>query len=105
MKATLLARLERLENRPETNEPAIMRYGWLKALPASFTGERHVAIVNRGPTNRPNVEWCQFEERAGPPPPNSDDRSFCIYLDAGEQQEEKALQENNEGDYQAASDS
>jgi hypothetical protein len=80
MKTALLARLARLENRPEMNKPAAMRYGWLKPLPASFTGERHVAIIKREPTNRPNIEWCQFEERVGPPPPNSDDGSLCIIL-------------------------
>jgi len=85
MKASLLARLARMENRSETNEPAVMRYGWLKPLPAGFTGARHVATLQREPTNRPNIEWCAFEERAGPPPPNSDDGSFCIYLDVGEQ--------------------
>jgi len=80
MKAALLARLARLENRPEMNKPAAMRYGWLKPLPADFTGERHVAIIKREPTDRRNIEWCQFEERVGPPPPNSDDGSFCIIL-------------------------
>ena len=59
-----------------------MRYGWLKHLPADFTGERHVAIIKREPTNRPNIEWCEFEERMGPPP-NSDEGSFCIYMEAG----------------------
>jgi hypothetical protein len=85
MKAALLARLAKLENRPEMNEPAVMRYGWLKPLPAGFTGERHVAIIKREATDRPNIEWCEFEERVGPPPSNSDDGSFCIYMDAGEQ--------------------
>ena len=85
MKAALLARLAKLENRPEMSKPAVMRYGWLKSLPAGFTGERHVAIIKREPTNRPNIEWCEFEEQVGPPPPNSDDGSFCIYLDAGAQ--------------------
>ena len=85
MKATLLARLAKLENRPEINESAVMRYGWLKPLPPGFIGERHVATIKREPTDRPNIEWCQFEERVGPRPPDSDDGSFCIYLDAGEQ--------------------
>ena len=85
MKAALLARLARLENRPEMNKPAAMRYGWLKPLPADFTGERHVAIIKQEATDRPNIEWCQFEERMGPPPPNSDDGSFYIYMDAGQQ--------------------
>ena len=93
MKAALLARLAKLENRPEMIEPAAMRYGWVKPLPAGFIGERHVAIIKREPTDRPNIEWCQFEERMGPPPLNSDDGSFCIYLDAGEQRDETALQE------------
>ena len=84
MKAALLARLARMENRPEIKEPAVMRYGWVKPLPAGFTGERHVAIIKREPTDRPNIEWCQFEERMGSPPPNSDDGSFYIYLDGGE---------------------
>jgi hypothetical protein len=83
MKAALLARLAKLENRPEIHEPAVMRYGWLKPLPADFTGERHIAIIKREPTNRPNIEWCQFEERVGPSPRNSDDGSLCIYLNGG----------------------
>src|SRR5713226_10327606 len=101
MKAVLLARLAKLENRPEISEPAVMRYGWVKPLPAGFTGERHVAIIKREPTDRPNIEWCEFEARVGPAPSNSDDGSFYIYMDAGEQREEKSLQDNNEGHIQA----
>ena len=56
MRSKLLARLERLEARAEPAAPLTFRYGWLTPLPADFTGERHVVIVKREPTNSPNVE-------------------------------------------------
>jgi hypothetical protein len=80
MRPKLLARLERLEARAEPAAPVIFRYGWLTPLPADFTGERHVVIVKREPTNSPNVEWCEFEERRGAAATEGSDDSLTVYL-------------------------
>jgi hypothetical protein len=80
MRSKLLARLERLEARAEPAAPLIFRYGWLTPLPADFTGERHVVIVKREPTNSPNVEWCAFEEKPGAAATEGSDGSFTVYL-------------------------
>jgi hypothetical protein len=66
MRTTWLHRLEKLEARTESEKLPFLRYGWLKPLPQEFSGERHVVIVKREPTGSPRVEWCEFEERAGP---------------------------------------
>jgi hypothetical protein len=80
MRRTLLARVERLETRPETGKPLFFRYGWLHALPDDYAGERHVAIVSREPTRTPNVEWCVFEERAGIGPALDHSEGMTVYL-------------------------
>ena len=80
MRSRLLSRLENLESRSAIAGPRLFRYGWLKRLPDDFAGERHVVITKREPTASPNFEWCEFEERAGPVPPNADDGSFCVCL-------------------------
>jgi hypothetical protein len=58
----------------------IFRYGWLTPLPEGYTGERHVVIIERKPTDSPNIQWCEFEERPGLAPPGLDDNSFTVYL-------------------------
>jgi hypothetical protein len=65
MKATLLARLQRLESKTEVNSSVMFRYGWLRPLPSDFIGKKHAVIVGREPTTRPNVEWCEFEDPPG----------------------------------------
>jgi hypothetical protein len=60
--------------------PPKLRYGAIKPLPTDYTGERHVVIVKCEPTTSPKVERCEFEERPGPAPPNSDDGSVNVYL-------------------------
>ncbi len=80
MKRTLVARLEGLEALPETGKPLFFRYGWLHALPADFTGERHVAIVTREPTRTPNVEWCVFEERPSCGPALDHSEGMTVFL-------------------------
>jgi hypothetical protein len=78
MRVTLISRLERLEA-TTADRTVVYRYD-LKALPKDFVGERHVVIVKRESTGSPYCEWCHFEERPGPAPPNSVDGSFRIYL-------------------------
>ena len=80
MKQSLLSRLERLEARTLASTPPVFRYGWLTPLPEGYAGERHVVIVVRTPTDSPNIEWCEFEERPGPAPPGLDDDSLTVYL-------------------------
>jgi hypothetical protein len=67
MKA-VIRRLRRLEvrQRLELAEPAAFRYGWVTPLPEGYAGERHLVMVKREPSRFPNIEWCEFEERAGP---------------------------------------
>jgi hypothetical protein len=78
MSATILSRLKRLEAKTEVNR--LFRYGWLRGLPRDFTGEKHAVIVKHEPATRSNVEWCEFEERAGPAPPSCFEGSFTAYL-------------------------
>jgi hypothetical protein len=80
MRSRLLARLERLEARAEPALPLIFRYGWLKPLPADFTGERHVVMLKSEPTSSPGVEWCEFQEKPGAAPTEGGDVSFTVYL-------------------------
>ena len=61
----MLARLVRLEECRQQLVPRIFRYGWVRALPQEFIGERHLVIVKQRATANLNVEWCQFEERPG----------------------------------------
>ena len=85
MKATLIDRLKRLEARSAAQEPVKFRYGRVRRLPHDFTGERHVVVVKSQPTRSPDVEWCEFEQRAGPAPAGlGDDNSFNVYLAAGQ---------------------
>ncbi len=79
MRSAVLARLERLEARPEVRKP-LVRYGRLHALRDDYTGERHIVVVKREPTESSNAEWCEFEERPGPPPPGSDDGVPRLYF-------------------------
>jgi hypothetical protein len=72
MRRAVLARLERLEARPEV-KPLLLRCGSLHRLPDDYTGERHIVTVRREPRSSPNVEWGQFEERPGPAPPGLED--------------------------------
>ena len=52
---------------------------WLKQLPSSFTGEKHVVMVKCEPTGSPNVEQCEFEERPGQGPPYCFTGNFTVY--------------------------
>ena len=55
-----------------------LRSGYLTRMPEDFLGERHIAIVKSEPKGL-HEEWCEFEERAGPAPPGSDDGGLRIY--------------------------
>jgi hypothetical protein len=80
MRATLLSRLERLEATTWVPTQSIFRSGWLHELPSEFTGESHIVIVKREPSS-PNTELCEFEERPGPAPPDSNDKGgFWVCL-------------------------
>jgi hypothetical protein len=70
MRRSLISRIEALEVRFEASEPEFLRTGWLAAaLPQDYAGERHYVVVKHAPTKSTNIEWCEFEERAGPAPP------------------------------------
>jgi hypothetical protein len=79
MRVALISRLKRLEA-TTADRTVVYRYGCLKALPKDFMGERHVVVVKRESTGSSYYEWCHFEERPGPAPPNSVDGSVRIYL-------------------------
>ena len=70
----------KLEARPEYAAPLYFRYGFVSPLPAEYTGERHIVIVSRQPTDRPFVELCEFEERPGPDPAEAQANSFVLLL-------------------------
>ena len=80
MRATLISRLERLEATTANRRTVVYRYGYLKALPNDFVGERHVVIVKKESAGSPYCEWCDFEERPGPAPAGSVDGAFRVYL-------------------------
>jgi hypothetical protein len=83
MRAALRSRLERLEVVVEPRKPQLVRSGYLKTLPADYVGERHVVIVKREPSG--NGEWCEFEERPGPVPPDAQEEDcttiYIVYRD------------------------
>ncbi len=85
MRAALRSRLERLEVRVEPKKPQLFRSGYLKTLPADYVGERHVVIVKREPAGAPNGEWCEFEERPGPAPVDTQEEDcttiYIVYRD------------------------
>jgi hypothetical protein len=80
VRSRLLDRIQRLEQRPDLTKPAVFCYGWLKPLPKDYLGERHVVIVKREATGSPNFEWCEFEERPGPPSADLNDPSLTVCL-------------------------
>ena len=83
MRAALRSRLEKLEVRVEPKKPPLFRSGYLKTLPTDYVGERHVVIVKREPSG--NGEWCEFEERPGPAPLDSQEEDcttiYIVYRD------------------------
>jgi hypothetical protein len=82
LKASIIARLKHLEGRHYSSQAAVavFRYRWLTPLPGSFSGEKHIAMVSFQPTRNPLIEWCEFEERPGPPSFSDDHRGPTIYL-------------------------
>jgi hypothetical protein len=73
-------------NKVEPKKPHFFRTGYLKTLPTEYVGERHVVIVKREPSG--NGEWCEFEERPGPAPPDAQEEENCtticiIYREVG----------------------
>ena len=71
MKAALLKRVQRLEEvRVVACNPPEFQVGYLKKLPADYTGERHIVTVGRDPDG--TYHW---EERRGPEP---DDKRASI---------------------------
>ena len=58
-----------LEAVAAASTPQFLRFGWLASqLPEDYEGERHYVSVNCRPTGSPLIEWCEFEEKAGPAP-------------------------------------
>src|SRR5258708_39885367 len=95
MRAALRSRLERLEVSAEPKKPHFFRSGYLKTLPADYVGERHVVIVKREPSGATGKdEWCEFEERPGPAPPDAQEEDcttiYIVYRDVGVPQSGRA---------------
>jgi len=65
MKAGLLKRLKRLEEVRPLDNLALVEFqiGYLKSLPAEYTGERHIVMVSHDADGT-----YQWEERRGPAP-------------------------------------
>ena len=90
MKAALLKRVQRLEEvRVAACQPPEFQVGYLKELPADYTGERHIVTVGRDPDG--NYRW---EERPGLEP--DDKRSsippFRVFLTSPEEDPAPAAQ-------------
>jgi len=79
VKSRLLERIKRVEQMQKLAKPAIFQSGYLKPLPEDYVGERHVVTVSRERTAS-NGDWCRFEERPGPGPPDLDDSALTVYL-------------------------
>jgi hypothetical protein len=45
-----------------------IQFGYLKALPDSYTGPRHTVTVRQLPPVEPGEDWFQWEESPGPEP-------------------------------------
>jgi hypothetical protein len=80
MRANLQRPLEKLEARIGPETLPFFRYGWLKRLPKEYIGECHTVIEKRQPTGSPRFEWCEFEERAGPPATDDRTDDCTVYL-------------------------
>lgn len=69
VKGTIFTRLERLESRANAvRHRHKSRMGHLKRLPPEYKGERHIVVAKQLP-NIGDQEWVEYEERAGPEPP------------------------------------
>jgi hypothetical protein len=81
MSKTLAKRILRLESILQVRGvPApVFRYGPVQRLPNDASGERRVVVLKSEPTAIPNVERCEFEERAGPAPAGGE-FSFNVYV-------------------------
>jgi hypothetical protein len=79
MKSAILRRLKRLEEvrAIESLPPVELQIGYVKKLPADYTGERHVVTVGRDADG--TYRW---EERRGAPPASEDGPKsiFRIFL-------------------------
>jgi hypothetical protein len=77
MTTALLKRLKRLEEvRAVGSQPPVeVQIGYLKKLPAAYTGERHVATVGYDPDGK--YRW---EERRGATPASEDSPKSIIRL-------------------------
>jgi|HubBroStandDraft_4_1064222.scaffolds.fasta_scaffold156760_3 hypothetical protein len=80
MKA-VIRRLRKLEvrQRLELAEPAAFRYGWVTPLPEGYAGERHLVMIKCEPSRSPNIEWCEFEERAGSASQGAGDDAMTVW--------------------------
>lgn len=67
MKSSLRSRLKKLESHSRAGA-TVFRTGYIRKLPRDFVGERHVVLVSRDPTDRPNEEWCVYREMPGSGP-------------------------------------
>jgi len=67
---SLASRLTRLERDAQSSarRRLTVQYGYLKTLPAEYTGPRHVVTVRQLPPGPDGDEWFDWEERPGPEP-------------------------------------
>jgi hypothetical protein len=94
MKAALESRLKRLEGRAlVSREPFTVRFGPLRCLPREYVGERHVAILKQLPSEAPDRERYEFEERPGPGPGLFSDKSITVFFVTPEQQKARTALE------------
>jgi hypothetical protein len=80
VRAKLRSRLGRLEARFRQEREPVTQIGPLKPLAADILGERHIIVMQRQPTDIPNWEVCEFEERPGPAPAGADEGTCRILL-------------------------
>jgi hypothetical protein len=77
MKTAILKRLKRLEEVRAivAGPPVALQIGYLRGLPAEYTGERHVVTVGRDADGK--YRW---EERRGAPPASEDGPASIIRI-------------------------
>jgi hypothetical protein len=68
-----LARLERQQANTSGARRIVIQYGYLKELPAGYSGPRHVVTIRQIPPDELSPaaradNWFEWEERPGPEP-------------------------------------
>jgi hypothetical protein len=76
----------------------VFRHGYVRYLPQGTGGERHIVIAKSESTALPNVQRCDFEERAGTAPEARAELSFTVYLSVEDETRQRPPAESSKGE-------